>query len=332
MNLEEALLRADEPRRPLDWRFRRASVLSRYACKIRRPHRRLTDDQMVSDYADMLYRLNKHETYFDLEKIRRRHPDWFRVHLAYATLNATELALLDALLLCRSVDPAIVFQQTGMNEQQQQLYRQMFLDVMDRRQMTAFIASQIMEPSKLRPSCAERKEYEDIESPVEQNRAEVYGTFSEKALRVLRLVGFYSSPIVVELMYSGFVADAMPEGRDSAMKYMTQAYLTKVRCRGFMSSCLESYSDSGIEHFMKLAYALALEEREEGQFDLMQNIEKWWARSHAKIADPSTMAGTGSVPQAAFTGAYELSESELALAAQTGQLPEELTSNPQLVS
>ena len=92
MSLEDALLRADEPRRPLDWRFRRARALS---CEHGRTRRvRTTDDKVIRDYADMLYRLCEQESFIEMEKIRKKYPDLFRVHLAYATLNATELAVM----------------------------------------------------------------------------------------------------------------------------------------------------------------------------------------------------------------------------------------------
>jgi soluble P-type ATPase len=164
MNLDDALLRADEPRRPLDWRFRRAVALSKTTGKARKTWP--TDDKLICDYADMLYRLGEQESFPEMEKIRKKYPDLFRVHLTYATLNATELALTDAMLLCRSVDPELVKGQTcqtGMNELQQQYYRQLFLDIMDRRQMTSFIASQIMEPSKLRSTETERSVQDDLE-------------------------------------------------------------------------------------------------------------------------------------------------------------------------
>ena len=320
IDLQEALLRSDEPRRPLDWRFRRAVSLSQSAPRSRRA--RPTDDTIVSAYADLLHRLKDYETYTDLERVRRRHPDLFRVHLAYVTLNATELALADAFLLCRSVNPEMIHEQTGMDEKQQIIYRQMFLAVMDRRQMSSFIASQIMEPAKLRASALEGEEKGDLETPVKKNRAVVYGTFPDRALRVLRLVGFYSSPIVVELMYSGFLADAFPDGRDSATKYLTQAYLANVRRRGMFSAHLADYDESGIQRFMQLAYALALEEREEGQFDIMQNIAKWADGSGLKIAYSDKMIEATGLPSDTFTGVYEWSEAELVLAAKTGKLPD----------
>ena len=287
MKLEEALLRSDEPRRPLDWRFRRAVSLGRNPGRTRRA--RATDDKLICDYADMLYRLGKQETFPEMEKIRKRHPDLFRVHLAYATLNATELALTDAMLLCRSVDPEVVENQTGMNEVQQGYYRRMFLDIEDRRQMTSFIATQIMEPSKLRPTAAEDILRDDLERAEPVDRAVIRGTFSSRALRVLRLVGFYSSPVVVELMYSGLLADNVPEGRSSAKKYISQAYLTNVQCRGMMSTYLSDYTEDSIEQLIKLSYALAVEESEEAQFAITQNIDQWAHHSVSRIAAPVTM-------------------------------------------
>ena len=291
MNIEEALLRADEPRRPLDWRFRRAVALSQAAPRSRRF--RTTDDKLVKDYSDMFYRLREYETYPELEKIRGKYPDLFRVHLAYATLNATELALADAMMLCRSVDPKMVTDQTGMNETQQKYYRDLFLDIADRRQMSSFIASQIMEPSRLRATAVESDIFSDPEKAEVTDASIVRGSFSSRALCVLRLVGFYSSPVVVELLYSGMLADAMPEGRDAATKYITQAYLTNVRRKGMMSAYLQSYCDVGIESFMKLAYSLAAEEQEDTQFALMQNLEQWAQTAMSRIVSPVTMEPTG---------------------------------------
>ena len=287
MDLTEILLRADEPRRPLDWRFRRASALGKLPKRKR--HVRVTDDRMIQDYADLLYRLREQESFSEMEKIRRRYPDLFRVHLAYATLNATELALTDALLLCRSVDPEIVRDQTGMNEVQQEGYRKMFLDVMDRRRMTSFIASQIMEPSKLRPSVGESALRDDLERAEPIDMTVVRGTFSARALRVIRLVGFYSSPVVVELLYSGMLADDIPEGRSSATRYISRAYLTNVRCRGMMSTYLAEYTEDNIKQFMKMAYALSVEESEEAQSTLVQNIDQWARSAMSKIVSLDTI-------------------------------------------
>ena len=124
---------------------------------------------------------------------------------------------------------------------------------------------------------------DDLERLEPSDTSTVRGTFSSRALRVLRLVGFYSSPAVVELLYSGMLADNIPEGRSSATKYISQTYLTNVRCRGMMSSYLKNYTDGGIDRFMKLAYTLAVEESEEAQFAITSNMERWSQQAVSKI-------------------------------------------------
>jgi len=153
--------------------------------------------------------------------------------------------------------------------------------------MSSFIATQIMEPSKLRSVAAE--EADDLEKAESVDTSTVRGTFSSRALRVLRLVGFYSSPVVVELLYSGMLVDTAPDGRMSAKKYITQAYLTNIRNRGMMATYLEDYTEDGIERFMKLAYALATEESEEEQFAITQNIDQWARNSMSRIGEPVTI-------------------------------------------
>jgi hypothetical protein len=322
INLQEALLRGDERRRPLDWRFRRAIAMSQAPMTRRNPRR--SDDKLVCLYADLLYRLNNHTTYIEMEKIRKKYPDLFRVHITYATLNATELALTDAMLLSVSVDPAVVEKQTGMNAAQQNKYRQMFLDIEDRREMSSFIAMQIMEPSRLRSSASELSEQDNPEALPMSRSSDVRGTFSDRALRVLRLIGFYSSPVVVEMMYSGLIADSVPSGRDSAVRYMTQACLTSVRRRGLMSTYLDNYSDRGIERFMKLAFTLAVEERSEGQVDILQNIETLFQGYRQRIGSPSKILEVDCIPKEAVAGRFELSESEMVEASRTGKLPAEI--------
>jgi hypothetical protein len=320
--LEEALLREDECRRPLDWRFQRASALSAISGRHRRP--RKTDDKLICDYADLLYKISNSSDYPELERIRRRHPDLFRVHLTYATLNATELALTDGMLLSQSVDPNLIENQTGMNERQQRQYRKMFLDIDGRRNMSTFIAMQLMEPSRLRSTVQAGYEMDDPEAPILSTRSDVRGTLSDRALRALRVIGFYSSPVVLEIMYSGLLAGTVPGGRDSAVRYMTQAYLTNVRRHGLMSSYLEGYSPDGIGRFMAMAYNLASEERESAHIEILENINTFLSQTRQRIGPASEMLKDAELPVEVFKGKFELDEQELAEVRRTGKIPQHI--------
>jgi hypothetical protein len=321
--LDEALLRADERRRPLDWRFQRAESLSKVAGRSRHPRR--TDDKLVCDYADLLYRISHTSDYPELERIRKRHPDLFRVHLTYATLNATELALTDGMLLSSSYDPNLIENQTGMNESQQRQYRKMFLDIEDRRNMSTFIAMQLMEPSRLRSTVQESAEFDDPESPAMSTRTDVRGSLPPNALRALRVIGFYSSPVVLEIMYSGLLAGTVPGGRDSAIRYMTQAYLTNIRRHGLMASYLERYTADGISNFMGLAYNLAVEERESGHIEILENISEFLSQTRQRIGRVSEVLSINNMPEGALTGRFELTDEELVEVTKTGQLPKYIT-------
>jgi hypothetical protein len=322
VHLEESLLREDECRRPLDWRFRRATALGAVSGRYRRP--RCTDDKLICDYADLLYKISNSSDYPELERIRRRHPDLFRVHLTYATLNATELALTDGMLLSQSPDPRMIENQTGMNDVQQRQYRKMFLDIDGRRHMSVFIAMQLMEPSRLRSTSQEDVERDDPEAPVLSTRSDVRGTLSDRALKALRVIGFYSSPVVLEIMYSGLLAGTAPGGRDSAIRYMTQAYLANIRRHGLMATYLERYSQDGIDRFMAMAYNLAVEERESSHVEILENISAFLSQTRQRIGRAEDILRDADLPAEVFTGKFELNEYELAEVRRTGKLPESI--------
>jgi hypothetical protein len=266
-------LQKDFNRRPLDWRFRRSLELSRIRGNRRFP--RSGDDPLVKRYAEMLWRLNDTSTFEDLNKIRKRYPDLFEIHLVYSTVNQSELALLDGLMLSRSTDPKLISQQSGLTETQQRDYKKMFLDVDDRRHMSLFIASQLMEPCRLRGSLSDSQETEDPTKPYsrESENSRQNGSLSLQAQCVLRVIGFYSSPVVLELLYSGMLTGNVPAGRDSAMRFISQSTLVNIRRHGVLSSFGFPESQDGLHAVFQLAAKLAVEEKETGQIDIIQNIE-----------------------------------------------------------
>ncbi|HBT76312.1 MAG TPA: hypothetical protein DEB39_05165 [Planctomycetaceae bacterium] len=316
------LLRKDAARRPLDWRYQRAIALSRLIARKRYP--RSGDDALVSQYADLLHRLNFHSTFEDFARIRKRHPDLIEVHVAYATLNKTELALLDGVLLSQSPDPTFITNQTGLTDRQQQLYRRMFLDVEDRRKMSLFIATQLMEPSRLRGTALGSRTSSTPESPDKQAPVRDDGTLPLRAQCTLRVIGFYSSPIVMELLYTGFLSGTIPCGRDSALRYMVEATLTNIRRHGLFASVEAPFDDKGLLEVFKLASKLAMEEKEEGQIDIIQNIEALFAQFRPRIGVPGTILGQENLPTDVFEGAYELTEDEMVATMQTGKLPQSI--------
>ena len=316
--LQDFQLRKGAPRRPLDWRFRRAVELSRITPRKRAP--RSGDDRLVMQYADLLHRLHGQITYEDFDKIKKRHPDLSEVHLAYATLNKTELALLDALLLSRSPDPVLITNQSGLTASQQKLYRQIFLDVDDRRHMSLFVATQLMEPARLRNAALIGHEFSEPES-LDRCDAVGEGSLPVRAQCTLRVIGFYSSPIVLEMLYAGFLSGTVPAGRDSAMRFLAQSTLTNVRRFGVFASGAVPFEEGGFREVYKLASQLAMEEKDEGQIDIIQNIEALFAQFRPRIGQASTILEREQLPREVFEGEYELSEEEMVAAMRSGTLP-----------
>ncbi len=318
--LNDSLLRKDAPRRPLDWRFRRAVELGRIPARQRAP--RSGDDALVMQYADLLHRLHDQVTFQDFDRIRKRHPDLCEIHVAYATLNKTELALLDGLLLSLSPDPRMIASQSGLTETQQKLYRKIFLDIDGRRAMSLFIATQLMEPARLRNTALSCREFADPESPDRVDLERDDGSLPLRARCALRVIGFYSSPVVLEILYTGFLAGTIPGGRDSAMRFLAQSTLTNVRRYGLFASGAISDEKDGIKEVYKLASQLAMEEKEEGQIDIIQNIEALFARFRPRIGVAGTILDREKLPKEVFEGTYELTEDEMVSAMATGTLPQ----------
>lgn len=317
--LADFQLRPDATRRPLDWRFQRAIELAGHPARKR--YARSGDDPLTVQYADLLHRLHEHVTFEDFSRIRKRHPDLAEVHLAYATMNKTELALLDGLLLSQSTDPHLIRNQTGLTDRQQNLYRRMFLDIEGRRHMSLFIASQLMEPSRLRNTALE---CEASRRPESRDRAPLepeQGSLSLRAQCTLRVIGFYGSPIVLELVYAGFLTGTVPGGRDSAVRFINQSTIANVHRFGLIASGEVPYLKGGMVEVYKIASALAMEEREDSQVDIIANVEALFTQFRPRIGVASKILATEQLPPAVFSGEYELTEEEMVESMQTGRLP-----------
>jgi hypothetical protein len=230
---------------------------------------------------------------------------------------------LDGVLLSQSPDPTFISNQTGLSERQQQLYRRMFLDVEDRRKMSLFIATQLMEPSRLRGTALGSRIQNSPESP-DQQTVRDDGTLPLRAQCTLRVIGFYSSPIVMELLYTGFLSGTIPCGRDSALRYMVEATLTNIRRHGLFASVEAPFDDKGLIEVFKLASKLAMEEKEEGQIDIIQNIEALFTQFRPRIGVPGKILDRENLPPAVFDGAYELTEDEMVATMQTGTMPQSI--------
>jgi hypothetical protein len=307
---ETFLLRPDAPRRPLDWRYRRALELATLPPRSRKG--RSTDDDLILRYADMLHRLSDYSSFEDFEKIRKKHPDLLEVHVAYATLNRTELAILDALLLCRSADTALVTGQSGLTAEQQRAYRSVFLDVEDRRHMSLFIATQLMEPARLRGTGQDTLEARRApETPDRPRSWNGQGTLSCRTQCVLRVIGFYSGPVVLELLYTGFLSGTVPVGRDDSLQFLSQAHLTNIRRFGYFSSGEMPFQEDGLTEVFKLATSLAREEREESQADIILHVDEAFKQFRPRIGSPVKILGEEKLPEGVFTGEYELRENDL---------------------
>jgi hypothetical protein len=313
------LLRTDAARRPLDWRFQRAVELSRNAPRHR--YARRGDDEVISRYADLLYRVTDHTSFDDFARIRKRHPDLAEVYVAYAVMNKTELALMDGLLLSRSVDPNLVRKQSGLTDAQQKLYKKLFLDVDDRRDMSIFIASQLMEPSRLRGTALEKKEGTDPEAVDHIKQPADNGTLSLRAQCTLKVIGFYSSPVVLEMVYSGFLMGTIPGGRDSAVRFINQAALSSVRGTGYLAMRELAALPEGIMEIFKMAGKLAVEEKEEGQTDIIESVEAFFGLVRPRIGCAGTILQTEQTPEFVFDMPYEYADGEIIEARDSGNTP-----------
>ena len=313
-------LRADYRRRPLDWRFQRAVQLSRFVPRRRCP--RVGDDDLTRRYADLLHRLHDQVTFEDMDRIRSKHPDLLDIHLAYALTNKTELALIDALLLSRAVDREMITAQSGLSESQQNDYRKLFLDVEDRRDMTIFIATQLMEPHRLRKTSKECHVASDVTSTVgTQNYVPDNGTLPYRAQCVLKVIGFYSSPIVLELVYTGFLSGTIPLGRDSAMRFLRQSTMTNVQRYGLFASDAVPQLPGGLSEVFMLAARLATEEKEENQIDTIQNMDVIFKQGRSKFGKVSMIYERENIPSEVYSDPYEFSALEIADISHTGVAP-----------
>jgi hypothetical protein len=317
--VQDFLLRADAARRPLDWRFRRAVALSRVTA--RRRYARKGDDEVILRYADLLHRVTDHTSFEDFAKIRKRHPDLSEVYLAYAAMNKTELALTDGLLLSQSADPNLIRNQSGMTDMQQKLYKKLFLDVDDRREMSLFIASQLMEPSRLRGTALEMQDTVDPESPDSLRPRLDNGSLGIRAQCALKVMGFYSSPVVLELVYTGFLMGSIPGGRDSAVRFINQAELTATRGLGYLATRELATLPDGIMEIFKMAGKLAMEEKEEGQTDIIESVEAFFQLVRPRIGRAGKILQGEQTPDFVFENPYEYTDGEIMEARETGTLP-----------
>ena len=315
-------LHADAPRRPLDWRFQRAVELGRFPSRKRYPEP--GDDPLVLRYADMLYRLTEHTTFRDFARIRKQYPDLTEVHLAYATTNKTELALLDGLLLSQSTDPNLIRNQSGLTDRQQQLYRRMFLDIEGRRKMSLFIATQLMEPARLRNTALEYDPHRTKDLSDKAMSHPDNGSLSLRAQCALRVIGFYSSPVVLELVYAGFLSGTVPAGRDSAARFLTQATLTNICRFGVLASGEVPFLKGGMFEVYQLASQLAMDEKADGQIDIIQNVEALFTQFRPRIGIANHILESERLPPEVFDGEYELTEGEMVEAMRIGSLPDSI--------
>jgi hypothetical protein len=96
-------------------------------------------------------------------------------------------------MLCQVTEPDKIRHITGLSEEQQKIYRQLFLDLEDRRDDTAFIVSQLLTGGNLCEAIPEslydfnHKEYIDL-------------------YRLFRVIGFYTTPLFIEFLFTGDVS------------------------------------------------------------------------------------------------------------------------------
>ena len=194
--------------------------------------------------------------------------------------------------------------------------------------MSIFIATQLMEPARLRNTAFEVDNAAMCRAnPLKAERLTPYyvdGTLPLPALCTLRVMGFYSSPIVLELLYSGMLEGTVPLGRDSAMRFIIQSTLSSVRRNGLFAVNTISRTDEGLQEIFKFASKLAVEEKEEGQIEIIQSVEEFFKACSPRIGVASRILAEDGLPEGTFSGAFELTDQEMIEASTTGRLPQDI--------
>ena len=126
-------------------------------------------------------------------------------------------------------------------------------------------------------------------------------------------MGFYSSPVVLELVYTGFLMGLIPEGRDSAVRFINQAELTACRSLGYLATREMAVLPEGVMEIFKMAGRLAMEEREEGQTDIIESVEAFFNLARPRIGRASKIL-QGEASVALLENPYEFSDEEMMLA------------------
>jgi hypothetical protein len=269
-------------------------------------------------YARMLYQLYGAggRNYCDVDRVSHKFGEIFQAYLRYSTMGATELAVTEGLLLGSHTELQRVTMVSGLTREQQRIYRQLYLDTDGRADMSMVIVPLLLEPSQRAASP------EDVFSNPEQPRiAQKQSSRGQSINTLFRLVGYYAGPVVVEMLYSNLLRSSMlPEGRDSAQRWMNDAQLGAVRAKGYMASLLLDYNAQYTDELMRMSVKLAFEEREEGQAEIITNVQALLSSWKPRIGN--TQQVYASLPQDALTGEFELTHEEMVEAAQTGLVPQ----------
>jgi hypothetical protein len=186
-----------------------------------------------------------------------------------------------------------------------------------------------MEPSRLRGvAVSAEAAAEHPEKPANAGVKEdvLKGSLPRNFINTIRVIGFYSSPVVLELIYSGFLMGTPPTGRDSATRFITQAQLMAVRRKGLIASHVVTFKDDkALAKLVELSFDLAQMEREEGQIDIIQNIEAMFksVRQRVGVAE-ELLPEDAMLPQDVYAGQLEWTDAEMVEANKTGGVPQHL--------
>jgi hypothetical protein len=234
-------------------------------------------DPLIRDYVSLLLLLARDDgRYSTWKKLRTKFAGLFDVHAFIHSSNRTEIALLDAMLLGRHVDPDYVTQQTGLSELQQDVYQKLFIDLEDRRHMTVFIASQLLEPLKFRESLEQAGKIGVLDF-LPDDPTPRRGSLSLSRRVALRVLGFYAGPRIVEYLYTGLRADSKVLGEESVVRYVSQAIISAVRRTGLFQSFLPERQEAELAlNFAKAAVQLAQDDSAGSQSDITRHVQAFY--------------------------------------------------------
>jgi hypothetical protein len=165
----------------------------------------------------------------------KRYPEMLIAHKLYYSPCPEQRHILEARLLT-SETYAEVAQRMGTCEKVVSHYAELFFDVRDRFQATAWIMQVILGPSRLRSTFRENGEL------TQEQRAFLY-----------RFFGYFGGPLVLDALIAGIGEIKMPERPDEVDKWLDSTVLQIVRTRAAAAAHLFEVNRGNAIRLLKLA-------------------------------------------------------------------------------